>query len=583
MIRKSLYIALILFPCTAPLTRNCLAQDSLAQTGPVQNSSTRSAVPAIPQTSSTTGAADQPFTSSDAAAQAQEPTSVKTDLVGPLYSNNAYGIQFRPPKNCSEIDKASSDTIVEFDRDDYNWQLKAWRVRLEQSLPLTIHNDQFGHKQDGVLEITIAQIRQQSPAVQVLRNEIISVGKVRVAMIAVRYETASHERRLTQQAIFEAPGAENKLYYFFDLTGPGKPEAEPNDIINPAEKLAYDTFSEVVDSVRLLDRKNIVDDQRLRLYHTRGLFADWSGDNYGRIRDAMVPEQYQRIIKDGQDIGYQYLTESFQANAKAAEESVMQVGVRSHMLPAPDRQWDTETVMFSSADGKHEHWHTAARCTNPKGELIDRFTQVATSDEQTRAVAVKAQPDETGSLLPAQGNSNQGNIDVVSVRTLECTATMEETPHRHRTTLAPFKLDVPKFYLPQAFAYVLPTLLPREPKGYMFAVFVPGNPQDSGNSTGGNVMSRYLDVLPLTHVAFHGREFDAFEVNDKTTLEGYITTYYVSPEGRMLGSTATFPENDKTTTIDVVPTDAQTLQRIWNRPDLTPAADQPPASPAPAP
>jgi hypothetical protein len=561
------------------------AQETPAQNPPAKDATTLSSTtqPAPVQDAATPQSPAEPASEAPSSTQpdTHTPFSPKTDLLAPPYTSNAYGIQFCPPKGCSEIDKASADTIVEFDRDDYNWQLKAWRVRLEQSLPLTYHNDESGHKQDGVLEITLAQIKQQSPSVQLLRNEIISVAGARVAMIAVRYETASHDRRLTQQAIFEAPGAENKLYYFFDLTGPGKPQAEPDDIINPAEKIAYDTFSEVVDSVRLLDRKNIVGDQHLRLYHTRSLFVEWSGDTYRRLRDAMAPQQFQRIIKDGQDVGYQSITESYQPDTKAPEESIVQVGIRSHLLPTPDRQWDTETIMFTSADGKHEHWHTDARCTNPKGELIDSFTQVATSDEQTRPVAVKAQPDESGSLLPPQSNTNQGSIDLVSVRTLECTATLEETPTRHRMSLAPFKLDVPKFYIPQAFSYILPTLLPLQPKNYLFAVFVPGNPQDSGNSTGGNVMSRYLDVLPLTHTTFHGRDFDAFVVNDKTGLEGYVTTYYISPEGRMLGSTATFPEGDKSTTIDILPTDAQTLQRIWNRPNLTPPVDQPAGTPPP--
>ncbi len=69
----------------------------------------------------------------------------------------------------------------------------------------------------------------------------------------------------------EAPDADNRLYYFLDLTGPGKPQMEPDDVINPAEKLAYDTFAEVVDSVVLLDRTNIVEFQRQGLYGSMGL------------------------------------------------------------------------------------------------------------------------------------------------------------------------------------------------------------------------------------------------------------------------------------------------------------------------
>jgi hypothetical protein len=502
-------------------------------------------------------------------APSTEPSIHKTDLLGPKYVSHVHGIEFRPPADCVQIDKAAADTIVEFDRDDYNWQLKTWSVRLERSLPLTIHKDQFGHEQDGVVEITLANIKQQTPAVEVLRNEVINVGRVRVGMIAVRYETANHERRFTQQAIFEAPDADNKFYYFFDLTGPGKPKDEPDDIVNPAEKLAHDTFAEVVDSVSLLDRTNIVEYQRQGLYSTMGLFVIWNADHYKMIQSALVSEQYQRIIRDGQDVGYQHVVEDFEPNSKAPEESTLRIGVRSRMMPTPLQQWDTDTWMISSADRKHEHWKTSARCTNNKGELIDSFSQVGVSDEQTKAFVIDTAPDANGSLDPDRdhntlhrGPLGQGNVDVDTRRTLEATTTHQQTQ------LSPFRMDVPVFYVPQAFSYLLPELLPLKPKNYMFATFVPTTAQKTGAS-GGNVMSRYMEVLPVQHVTFHGQELDAIPITDKITLEGAVTTYYLSPQRKFLGSTSSFTDGDKTTTIEVVPTDSQTLGHIWNRPDLS--------------
>jgi hypothetical protein len=88
-------------------------------------------------------------------------------------------------------------------------------------------------------------------------------------------------------------------------------------------------------------------------------------------------------------------------------------------------------------------------------------------------------------------------------------------------------------------------------------------------NSGGNVMSRYMEVLPVQHVKFRGQEFDAIPITDKLTLEGSLTTYYLSPEGKFLGSTSTFTDGDKTTLIEVVPADSQTLDHIWNRPDLS--------------
>lgn len=515
-----------------------------------------------------------------ARADTAQPSSTpihKHDLLAAPFVSRVYGIQFSPPLNCTQVDKTSPDTIVEFDRDELNWQLRAWRVRLERALPLTIHKDQFGRDQDGVVEVTLANIKQQTPGVEILRNEVINVGRVRVGMIAVRYETATHERRFTQQAIIEAPDADHQLYYFLDLTGPGKPISEPEDIVNPAEKTAFDTFSEVVDSAVLLDRSNIIEDQRQRLYHTMALFVSWSADDGRMVQNALVPERWQRIIKDGQDVGYQYIVEEFEPRPKSPGSSLVRIGVRSHMAPTPVEQWDTETWMVSSIDLKHEDWHTSVRCTNSKGELLDSFSQVAASDEQTKAVALATNTDAPdGALMPAQdsnamhqGPLGQGNVDIVTVRTLQATTTHQ------KATLSPFKLDVPAFYVPQAFGFLLPDLLPLKPKGYMFATFVPSNPQNGGVSSGGNVMSRYMDVLQLQHVKFHQQEFDAFPITDKITLEGATTTYYVSPEGKFLGSTSAFVEGDKTTTVEVVPTDKQTLEHIWISPNLSRPGEQP--------
>ncbi len=492
-----------------------------------------------------------------------EPSIHQTDLLGPEFTSHVHGIEFRPPADSAEIDKATPDAIVEFDRDDYNWQLKSWSVRLERSLPLTIHKDQFGQEQDGVMEVTLANIKQQMPGVEVVRNELINVGRVRVGMLAVRYETADHDRRFTQEAIFEAPNADHRLYYFLDLTGPGKPLFEPEDVINPAEKLAHDTFSEVVDSVVLLDRTNIVEYQRQGLYSTMGLFVLWSADRNQMIRSALVPDQYQRIIQNGRDIGYQHIVEEYEINPKSPDESTLRIGVRSHMMPTPPEQWDTETWMVSSADRKHEHWETAARRSDGKGKLVDSFSQVAASDEQTKPFAIQTPADAAnGSLMPSR-EGLQPNVDIETHRTLEVTTTHE------RTQLSPFRLDVPAFYIPQAFSYLLPELLPLKPKTYMFATFVPSTPEKSGVTSGGNVMSRYLEVLPAQRVKFHGQEFDAIPITDKITLEGAVTTYYLSPEGKFLGSIARFTDGEKTTTVEVVPSDSQTIQRLWNRPDLS--------------
>jgi hypothetical protein len=375
--------------------------------------------------------------------------------------------------------------------------------------------------------------------------------------------------------MIEAPDADHRLYYFLDLTGPGKPASEPDDIVNPAEKLAFDTFSEVVDSVVLLDRTKLVDYQQQSLWAAAGLFVQWGGDNFQMVKSAIQPEQYRRIITDGQDVGYQHIVEDFDPNGKSPEASTLRIGVRSRMVPTALRSWDTETWMYSSADRKHEHWKTAAHCTDSRGQLVDSFSQVGMSDEQTRAFALQPQQNADGSLLPSQegvdrpqGPLGQGNVDIETRRSLEVTTTHQQAQ------LNPFRLDVPVFYVPQAFSFILPEILPLKPKTYMFATFVPSSPENS-SATGGNVMARYIEVLPVQHVKFRGQEFDAIPVTDKIGLDGPLTTIYLSIGGKFLGSTTTVTDGDKTTLVEVVPTDAQTLDHIWTRPDLSaPAAPE---------
>jgi hypothetical protein len=505
------------------------------------------------------------------AAPTTQPAFHRTDLLGPTYTSHVHGIQFRAPLGSAQSDKPQApDSIVEFDQDQYNWQLKAWSSRLETSLPLTVHKDQFGNSKDGVMEITLANIKQQSPDAQVLRDEVIYVGRVRVGMLAVRYETATHDRRYTQQAIIEAPDADNRLYYFLDLTGPGKPQSEPDDVVNPAEKLAFDTFGQVVDSVVLLDRSGIVEFQKESLYGTMGLFVLWNGNNYEMVRTAIAPEEYRRIISDNQDVGYEHIVETFEPNGKSPEESTLKIGVRTTMMPTPLRRWDTETWMYCSADRKHEHWKTSVRCTDNKGQLIDSFSQVGMSDEETHAYSIQPEQNADGSLLPGDesvdkpmGPLGQGNVDIETRRTLEVTTTHQNAQ------LNPFHMQTPVFYIPQAFSFLLPQILPLKPKSYMFATFVANTPQNSSAASSGNVMPRYVSVLPVQQVKFRGQEFDAIPVTDKVTLDGPVTTIYLGTQGKFLGSTTTVTDGDKTNIVEVVPTDSDTLGHIWNRPDLT--------------
>jgi len=515
-----------------------------------------------------------------------QPATRPTDLLGEKFASAAYGLEFRRPLNFAAVPKTRGDDIVEFDRPEYNWRLRAWRTTLEAPLDLTIYKDQLGQPQDGVLEKTLDLIKRGAPNVEVIRNEVINVGAVRVGMLAVRYDTATGERRLTQQAIFQAPDADERLYYFLDLTGPGKPASDPNDIVNPAERLAADTFAQVVDSVVLLDRANVMNDQRQRLYTTRGLFLNWASNHYAPIRTALEPEQWQRILLDGKDVGYSYIVQELDNRGKTPEDATVRIGVRSRLMLAPV-QWDTQTWMNAAIDRAHENWSTVVRCSNPQGELLDGFSQVGTSDERTKPVVVRPQNTAGAPGNPEGGGNGEsvgqgkGTLALAMVRSLQVNTT------RIKNHLAPFSQDTPAFYIPQAFSFLLPSLLPlNRPQTYMFATFAGPDANlfsppvlgaiEGGQSGVGDIMSRYVDVHPVQQVTFNGQDCQAVVITDRLGLEGSPTTYYMSPDGKFIGSIRNQTDGNKSSTIMVLPTDADTLLRLWPRSDLTRPPEPPP-------
>jgi hypothetical protein len=511
-----------------------------------------------------------------ATAWADAPQTRPDNLLGEKYSSAAYGLEFRVPLKFVSVPRPNADTIVEFDQPEFNLRLQAWRRVLESPLELTTYKDQLGQPQNGVLEVTLDNIKRGAPNVEVVRDEVINVGAVRVGMLAVRYDTATGERRLTQQAIFQAPDADNRLYYFLDLTGPGKPAAEPKDIVNPAERLAADTFAQVVDSVVLLDRTSVAENQRQRLYGTRALFVGWASNHYQPVRSALQSEQWRRILRDGKDVGYSYIVEELDTRG-APEDATVRIGVRSRLMPTPLLQWDTQTWMNASIDRKHESWSTVVRCSKHSGELLDGFSQVGTSDERTKAVAI--QPPANPPALGAPGGVDggplgQGNVNIAIVRSLQVN-TMHE-----RNRLNPLSQDTPPFYVPQAFSFLLPHLLPlNRPHQYMFATFVGPDSDlfspptlgatEGGQSGVGDIMSRYMDVAPVQQVNFNGQDYQAVVITDRLGLEGSPTTYYMTPQGQFIGSIRTQTDGNKNSTIMVLPTDADTLLRLWPRPDLT--------------
>src|SRR5205814_8550627 len=129
----------------------------------------------------------------------------------------------------------------------------------------------------------------------------------------------------------------------------------------------------------------------------------------------------------------------------------------------------------------------------------------------------------------------------------------------------PKTVQLPPFYLPQAMGHLLPRILPRwDPKSYLFANYVPDLAE---------VAYRFVDVGPEQEVTLDGQKLHAISIKDRIGLEGSITTHYISPEGKYLGSTNV--DSD----ITILPTDRATLEKVWKDAVLDRPAEVEPTKP----
>jgi hypothetical protein len=77
------------------------------------------------------------------------------------------------------------------------------------------------------------------------------------------------------------------------------------------------------------------------------------------------------------------------------------------------------------------------------------------------------------------------------------------------------------------------------------------------------VVLRYVDVLPEDEVTLAGEKVRAIPITDRLGYEGSVTTHYLSPDGKYLGSVN---EDSK---ITILPTDAPTLEKLWKDVNLS--------------
>lgn len=472
--------------------------------------------------------------------------------LGAVFQSLSAGIAFRGPDDCKEIRRGlPADEIVHFVNEPKRWLLKVARLQLDKPVPLIIYKDAKGNDQPGMLQMSIDSLKHEYPGVELLRDDVLPIGEVNAGVLAARYHRGL-QTFLQQQAVVRVS---DRTYFVLTFTSPAP---RTGDIAqDPGVREAVEMFNAIVDSVRLLDQSELKLDQDQRLYRTRSLFLNV---NENRLRDALINQQWLRLIRDGQDIGYMYVVEevapdlprrpSVAPGRKPTTSQGVLVGMRSRTQPDLGVQIDAESWMWMSFDRRHEKWSSIA--TSISGDKREVLSEFGASDIEMNRMLAR---DGLGGEVRSDGTLDAKQPPVRS----EESYTLNVTHFSKTSTAQPVQRDLPVFYLPRALGHLLPRMVPRfEPKGYMFATYVTEQRE---------VMARYVDVGREEEVTLGGQRVRAIPIRDRIGLEGPASVHYVSPEGRYLGSV------DPESRISILPTDAATLEKIWKDANLTRPAD----------
>lgn len=491
--------------------------------------------------------------------------------LGEPFTSVAAGITLQPPVGGKTIRRPGETEFVRFAYPDDKAYLTVSNYSLPEPAPLTTTD-----KRVGLLETAAERLTLSNPGAEIVRQDVTNVGDGSVGILVARY-TVGTVSYLTQQAIVQ--GSEQVYYTITYVTpgqkpapqggapdvGPVAPGAEPADraVVPPSagEQLALDRFAAVLDSVRLLDRSGIKLDQDQRLYRTRAFYVNLSQK---KVERTLLPAQYFRLVRNGQDVGYVFTSE---AASTLGGFPAVKVASRTHTFLDDDhkRQVYAEAWLESSIDRKHEKWTRSSTISEDGKPDQQHVSEIGASDLATKAV-----PADDGPRVLGQEQRFR-MVDEYPL-TVKFAAT--------GGAITPVERLLPPWYAPQAILHLLPRLVPEsEPKGYLFANYVPERRE---------VMLRYIDVKPTRGVRFGGAGTGgpddaatplvrATPIEDKLGLDGYLTTHYVTEDGAYLGSETKYTDDDgRDFTVDLIATTADDLTQRWTgRANLAPLGDAP--------
>ncbi len=474
-------------------------------------------------------------------------------LLGPAFESKTAGIHFRPPADTKQVATAGTEALAEYVNEEKQILLRVSRVAQPTPIELTKGVDANGEPTGGLLGYMADKQRQANVGSKTLRCDKINVDSNWVGILTMRY-TSGTQRWLRQQAVVQV---NEQLYFIFTMTTPAgqlrqgvsAEDAAANEEADAGEKLAVETFNAMVDSIKIIDRTAIKQDQNERLYRTRALIVNW---NEKRMTDILVPKQFFRTVRGGKDVGFTFVEEMTDTAGIGGAVKGIAVYVRAHNDEPDDKGHrkvvDVGSYQFMSFDQHHENWtrKTMVQIQTEAGVTDTLNTEFGNSIWEIRKVPAPvvgvgdAKDPKAPLMRPA-------SIHVLDVN------------HWSRESDEPaVHIELPVFYLSQAGGHFLPRLVVdktyNEPRTYLFASYVP---------TTRVLMMRYVDVSEEKDLSFNGETFRGHAVSEHVGLDGPPTVHYIAMDGKYKGS-----ENKEAKTL-ILPAEEETIRKVWNNPNLT--------------
>src|SRR5690606_26368642 len=136
-----------------------------------------------------------------------------------------------------------------------------------------------------------------------------------------------------------------------------------------------------IETVRLLDRVHIKQEQDERLRRTQALMVNF---HERKLTDVAQKQQWLRLIRDGRDIGYMYVVEEPYVYGN---DNGLLVLVRSRTVPDKDVVVEAAASLWVSYDRKNEFWVSNAIVDDGQPKK-SKLSETGTSYQRIKNVRV---------------------------------------------------------------------------------------------------------------------------------------------------------------------------------------------------